>query len=67
MAKSCHLKEIADYEIGWAKPSGTREGREIKNKGWPFSSGRRFVDEMTIWKTALQLETMMPNQGGQAR
>ena len=60
MAKSYRLKEIIDWEI--KKSTGKSNARlkkgEVKAKPFKHSSATRFFDELKLWKTALQIETL---------
>ena len=60
MAKLNHLKEIIDCETDNAR------GKPVGNKKWDgfhtraakrHSLGHKFLDEITLWKTALQVAT----------
>jgi hypothetical protein len=60
MAKSYHLKEITDYETdnAGAKPYGNRKGNDFQTKAARLASPSEFLDELTLWKTALQIEIL---------
>lgn len=59
MAKSYHIKEITDYESdnADAKPLGSRKRNGFQAKDSRLASPSEFFDELTLWKTALQIET----------
>jgi hypothetical protein len=58
MAKRFRLKEIIGFETikFRAIPLGKRGGDKIEPRISDFSSGHKFLDELTLWKTALRIE-----------
>jgi hypothetical protein len=59
MAKTYHLKELTDYEsdnVG-AKPFESQKRSGFQMKDSRLASSSEFFDELTLWKTALQVET----------
>jgi len=67
MAKSFHLKEIIDYEEAHPdiRPLGSWGKKEAEAKASGFSPGNKFLDELKLWKTALQIETFVPEHFSQ--
>jgi hypothetical protein len=60
MAKLNHLKEIIDCEIDnpWIKPAGNQKRDEFHMQAAKRRSlGHKLLDEITLWKTALQAAT----------
>jgi hypothetical protein len=57
MAKIFHLKEIIDYEEAHPDLRSFDNGKkEVEARTSWFSSGNKFLDELKLWKTALQIE-----------
>jgi hypothetical protein len=67
MAKSYQLKEIIGCETGNAdmKSFGSQGGDEVEAKTSKFSSGAKFLDELKLWKIAMQIETFAPDRSNQ--
>jgi hypothetical protein len=65
MAKVCHSKEIIGCKLENAVgKTMARPGRnEIKTKpAFKCSSATQFLDELMLWKAALQIETFASGQ-----
>jgi hypothetical protein len=58
MAKSYHLKKIIDSEIGHtgARLLGNHRRNEDEARPSQHLSVDKFIDELTLWKAALQIE-----------
>jgi hypothetical protein len=62
MAKSYHLKEIIEFEI--SETAGNSKARPAKNEtpARPLTClpAAQFLDELKLWKRALQIEKSAP-------
>lgn len=58
MARLHHLKEFADFETvkSPSNPHANRRKNEVKTR--KLSLGQKFLNELTLWRTALQIETV---------
>jgi hypothetical protein len=67
MAKLYQLKEIIDYETRNPniKPVISQRRNVTEAMASEFSSARRFLDELTLWKTALQIGMSPPAHSNQ--
>jgi hypothetical protein len=67
MAKSYQLKEMTDCEIGDAdeKSFGNPKKNGFEVKTPKFSSESKFLDELRLWRIAMQIEMFGPNRSNQ--
>jgi len=65
MAKSHHPNEIIEFETdnSGPKPAGNRRRDKVETR--KLSPGHAFLDELALWKRALQIETFVTNHSNQ--
>jgi hypothetical protein len=65
MAGLHHLKEFVDFETvkSTSKPPVNRRKNEVETR--KLSLGQIFLNELTLWRTALQIETCGADRSNQ--
>jgi hypothetical protein len=65
MARLRHLNEFTDFEAvkSASKPSANRRRNEVETR--KLSLGQKFLNELTLWRTALQIETCGADRSSQ--
>jgi hypothetical protein len=57
MANSYHLKEINGFETVQPASKPLENRRKDRLSTEKFPAGRKFLNEMMLWETALQIDT----------
>jgi hypothetical protein len=65
MARLHHLNEFADFETVKSDPKSPANRRNNEVETRKVLLGQKFLNELTLWRTALQIETCGEDRSSQ--